>query len=451
MIGGSLCSAHKPTAQSRAIGVSILRNRGEPTFERSGQVSVDHQKKTLVHGRFADFIVDLARYERIHNPTISRMGCRLDSARREGMRMFGRVAAIATLSVLLTATFAAANEMNRLIDRLVTVHLKSAKGFSVRMLVPPGRLYDPLVMRSHDDSVWLNDDGKEEGEHGSRLISVNEHGNLSILVDADKLAPISAGFDIAPDSFGGYGGQVFALSQVAAGDKAGSQNYIIQKIDPRNGYSVSVFCTLPPEKDKDSGIGVDATFSPAGSPFGGKLYATSSFNNTIYAITPDTECRPFITFDAQRFGAPLYMRFAPDGNSLLVAVVRGGIFAPRGSAIIRVMPDGQVSGPPLAESPNLFGSFDYAPSEFGRYAGQLFVTDVGHYEIPVPLAEPLQADGKVYRVTRSGKLDLVASGFINPWDLRFIKQTLWVSDVNGDFIYGHRELPDGFIAEIFPR
>src|SRR5215469_14021694 len=130
------------------------------------------------------------------------------------MRIFGRVAAIATLNVLLGATFAAPDEMNTLINRLVAVHLHPAKGFSVRMLVPPGQLFDPLVMRSHGDAVWLNDDGKQEGEHGSRLISVDARGNISVLVDADKLAPISAGFDIAPDSFGGYGGQVFALSQV---------------------------------------------------------------------------------------------------------------------------------------------------------------------------------------------------------------------------------------------
>jgi hypothetical protein len=364
------------------------------------------------------------------------------------MRTFCRVVVIAMLTVVLAATFTAADEMNRLIQRLVAVHLKPAPGFAVRMLVPPGQLYDPLVMRPHGDAVWLNDDGKEEGEHGSRLISVDAHGDVSVLVDANKLAPISAGFDIAPDSFGGYGGQVFALSQVAAGDKAGLKNYIIQKIDPGNGYSVSVFCTLPSQGGKVSGIGVDATFSPTGSPFGGRLYATSSVNNTIYAITSDGKCLPFMTFDADRFGAPLYLRFAPDGNSLLVAVVRGGIFTPHGSAIIRVTPNGKVDGPPLAESPALFGAFDYAPAGFGPHAGQLFVTDVGHYEIPVPLAEALRPDGKVYRVTPSGKLELVASGFINPWNLRFIKQTLWVSDVNGDFIYGHRELTDGFIAEI---
>jgi len=364
------------------------------------------------------------------------------------VRIVSWVIAIAILSGMLAATVGAADEMHALINRLVAVHLKPAAGFTARMLVPPGQLYDPLVMRIHGDVVWLNDDGKEEDGKGSRLISVDAHGEVSVLVDANKLAPISAGFDIAPDGFGEFGGQVFALSQPEVGDKGGMENYIIQRIDPRNGYAVSIFCTLPAHGGKVSGIGVDASFGPPGSPFGGELYATSSVDDTIYKITPNGKSTPFVTFDADRYGAPLYLRFAPDGKSLLVAVVRGGIFTPRGSAIIRLMPDGKVDGRPLAESPTLFGSFDFAPEGFGPYAGQLFVTDVGHYEIPVPLGQALRADGKIYRVTLTGELELVASGFINPWDLRFFKQTLWVSDVNGDFIYGHRELPDGFIAEI---
>jgi hypothetical protein len=51
-------------------------------------------------------------------------------------------------------------------------------------------------------------------------------------------------------------------------------------------------------------------------------------------------------------------------------------------------------------------------------------------------------------VTPEGKLELVASGLINPWGLRFVGNALWVSDINGDFIYGKRELPDGFIVAI---
>ena len=60
----------------------------------------------------------------------------------------------------------------------------------------------------------------------------------------------------------------------------------------------------------------------------------------------------------------------------------------------------------------------------------------------------LNDDGKVYCVTPEGSLEVVVSGLINPWSLRFVGNRLWVSDINGDFIYGKRELPDGFIVEV---
>ena len=53
-------------------------------------------------------------------------------------------------------------------------------------------------------------------------------------------------------------------------------------------------------------------------------------------------------------------------------------------------------------------------------------------------------------MTPDSQLQLVASGFINPLGLRFVGKSLWVTDVNGDFIGGMRELPDGFIVEIRP-
>ena len=64
------------------------------------------------------------------------------------------------------------------------------------------------------------------------------------------------------------------------------------------------------------------------------------------------------------------------------------------------------------------------------------------------LPPALRADGKVYRFTADGHMELVVSGLINPWGLRFVGNRLLVSDINGDFIYGKRELPDGFIVEV---
>lgn len=350
----------------------------------------------------------------------------------------------------------AAEEIEALLGRLLKVQIAPAAGYATRMLVPPGQLYDPLVMHPVGDGVWLNDDGKEaEGEDGerkgSRLVAVHGDGRVEVLVDADRMLPISAGFDVAPTGFGDYAGQVFALSQPGTGDKAGQGNYVMQRIDPAHGHAVSVFCTLPESGGAAAGIGVDARFGPPASPFAGKLYASTTLNNTLYAITPDGKCSPFVTLDPARHGGPLYLRFAPDGQSLLVAVVRGGIFKARGSAILRVHADGSVDDKPLAEAPTMFGSFDFAPAGFGDFPEQLFVVEVGGYEIPVPMSEPLAADGILHKVGADGRLIEVARGFINPWNVRFVGDRLWVGDINGDFIYGKRELPDGFIVEVTRR
>ena len=90
----------------------------------------------------------------------------------------------------------------------------------------------------------------------------------------------------------------------------------------------------------------------------------------------------------------------------------------------------------------------YAPNDFGPFGGQLFFADIDRFEIPVPMTQRLQADGRVYRLESDGRAVLVASGFINPIGLQFVDDSLWVSDINGDFISGKRELPDGFIVRL---
>jgi hypothetical protein len=316
-------------------------------------------------------------------------------------------------------------------------------------LVPPGELYDPLVMHEMDGAVWLNDDGKINGDKGSRMISVAHDGKVTVLVGANKMKPISAGFDIAPADFGEYGGQIFALSQPKTGSENQVENYLIQRIAPSEDFAVSLFCTLPGlDAERVSGTGVDAAFGPPGSPFAGAMYAVTSSNGTIYTVKSDRSCAPFATFDTERHGSPLYVRFALDGKSLLVSVVRGGLYNARGGAVLRVLPDGTIVDQAVAEGGTMLGGLDIAPQGFGKYAGQLFLVDVGSFEIPVPLGEALRPDGKVVRVDENGEFHDVARGLINPWGLRFVGNRLWVSDINGDYIYGKRELPDGFIVEI---
>ena len=71
-------------------------------------------------------------------------------------------------------------------------------------------------------------------------------------------------------------------------------------------------------------------------------------------------------------------------------------------------------------------------------------------QAPVPMTQALNTDGKVYRVGEDGKPQLVASGFINPAGMLVVEGALWVTDINGDFIAGKRELPDGFIVKLTP-
>ncbi len=111
-------------------------------------------------------------------------------------------------------------------------------------------------------------------------------------------------------------------------------------------------------------------------------------------------------------------------------------------------PDGTLDTP-LVESPELMAptGMAYAPEGFGDYAGQLFVaTSSGGAEIQ--MTQPMAANGHVYRVTPQGEVRVVVSGLFNPMAVHFRGDRLWVSDINGDFIAGRRELPEGFVIEI---
>jgi hypothetical protein len=348
----------------------------------------------------------------------------------------------------VSSAFAEETEAQRLIKKLLAPpRIQIEAGFNVKLLVPPGQLYDPLFMRPQGEAVWLNDDGGEEKDKGSRLLSLDKQGKISVLADVGKLLPV-VGFDLAPEGFGSFGGQIFTLAQAKVKVEGAFANHIIQRVDPRQQYTASVFCPVPTAGTVNNGVsgaGVEARFGPPGSPFANKFYALTAFNNTIYQVTADGQCAPFVTLEASPFG----LTFALDGQSMLVSVARGGLAdMSKGGAIMRISPDGKVDEKPVATAPTALTGMDFAPEGFGAYAGQLFVAEIGTMQFPVPMTQPLAADGKVHRVTPDGKVQLVASGFINPLGLRFVDKSLWVTDVNGDFIGGMRELPDGFLVEI---
>jgi len=64
------------------------------------------------------------------------------------------------------------------------------------------------------------------------------------------------------------------------------------------------------------------------------------------------------------------------------------------------------------------------------------------------MTQVVKHDGRLYRVTPAGELILIAAGFANPTGLAFLGNRLVVSDINGDFHVGQRELPDGFLVAV---
>jgi hypothetical protein len=355
---------------------------------------------------------------------------------------------------LLTADAGArplGHEAQIVIDTLLAVPtIKPEAGFTAKMLIPPGELYDPLFMRPRRDVVWMNDDGRSTDGHGSRLLSITPGGKIAVLMGADKLLLVTS-FDQAPAGFGSYGGQLFSLSQATTAMKGALSNHVIQRIDLA-AHTTEVFCTLPNAGTVGKGIpgfGADARFGPEGSGFANVFYSITILNNMIYQTLPDKTCKPFA--DLSKWGAPDALTFTPDGAAMLVTVTPGEATesgkGPNG-LIMRITPDGKVDPKPLATGLTSPLGLDIAPAGFGTYGGEIFVTDMGDIQAPVPQTQALKRDGKIYRVTKDGELKLVASGFVNPAGLRFIGKHLWVTDINGDFVAGMRELPDGFLVQL---
>ena len=355
-----------------------------------------------------------------------------------------RSCAVASMGVLTLLALSVSpsfgqNELERLLDRLLAApNIQVADGFSARVLVAPGELYDPLFMRDHDGEIWMNDDGGEEGDKGNRIVALNAAGELSTVVALGRLLPVTS-FDIAQTSFGRYRGQIFSLAQAEVTYSGVTINHIIQHVDPET--NAEHFCTLP-MVDADgggvAGIGFEARFGPEGSPFTRKFFAVTMMNNSVYQVTADGGCTSFVRFEAR--GGATGIAFSQDGEHMLVST---------GRAIERVRADGTVDEP-LVRSDALThptGMF-YAPEGFGAYGGQLFVADFGGANIQ--MTQATDADGRVYRVDAAGDVQLVASGFHNPVGLHFVGDALWVTDINGDFIAGRRELPEGFVVELSP-
>lgn len=371
-------------------------------------------------------------------------------------RILSLLGSVMLLAAAGTQSVFARDELKELMARVLAVpKIRAESGFKAAVLVRPGQLYDPVWVATHNGAVWTNDDGGEEGDKGSRIVAISKTGALSDVVGLGRMLPVT-GFGIAPEGFGTLGGQLVSMAQPEIAAPGATKNHVIQRIDIKGKDAAVVVCTLPNAGTVNNGVsgfGADARFGPVGSPFANRFFAATIFNNAIYQLQADGSCTPFVVFDGKPWSEPAGIAFSADGQHMLVSVTKGNSLgaAKTEGAILSVAADGKVDPRPVAEGFSRPMGMVHAPPSFGAYAGQMFVTDAGKMEVPVPMTQALATDGKLYRVSSDGTLHLVASGFINPTGVEFVDNALLVSDINGDFIAGKRELPDGFIVKIQMR
>jgi peptidoglycan hydrolase-like protein with peptidoglycan-binding domain len=344
-------------------------------------------------------------------------------------------------------------------DYLATPKITVESGYNARLLVPPGTFYDPLFpIAGEGDDIWLNDDGgeEEEGEAGGGIYRVDRDGKVAPLVPIGKIPPPTA-IDRAPSSFAPHSGQIFALTQRKKGWAGATENHIVLRMDPQNWEPVR-FAEFPSAGTRNKGVagaGVDMRFGPDGTAFAGRLFGVTLLNHSIYEVTPDGNARAFVTMETARPRQPVALTFAKiKGEDRMIASTANGNFSPRRqvpgfATITQITPDGRVLPEFIAEDLLAPSGLGYAPDGFGKYAGDLFVADLGGImPSPAPRDQPPERCGRVLRIDRSGKSHIFAEGFASPLGLRFIGKRMIVCDVNGDYIGGGIELPDGFVVEI---
>ena len=140
----------------------------------------------------------------------------------------------------------------------------------------------------------------------------------------------------------------------------------------------------------------------------------------------------------------------------MIVSTANGNFSPRRqvpgfATVTQITADGQVLPQYLVENLDTPSGLAFAPAGFGSYGGNLFIADIGGImPIPAPRDKAPPRNGRILRVGTDGKAVPFASGFASPLGLRFIGQRMIVCDINGDYIGGGIELPDGFVVEIIP-
>jgi hypothetical protein len=252
------------------------------------------------------------------------------------------------------------------------------------------------------------------------VYAVTLAGKSTELVGKSKLKH-PAGVAVAPGGFG-IAGQVYVLS--SGNDPGGSCE--VDAIDKSGG--VSTFAKLP-----DAGSGKptecrDLQFGAKGTPYGGKLYAATSGNSTMYAIDAAGKAAVFGSYDKPNAWDLTTIGFATGNDAKAPNMMLVGMRLKTGGAsklgrIGIVGPDGK-----LKDDPYLVGfvrpsGFGTSPPNWGSYGGVFFIADYGK-----PASdEGGVSDGAIYRVYKDVPRPY-ASNLADPTSMIFIGGKMFIAD-----------------------
>src|SRR5262245_35333695 len=73
---------------------------------------------------------------------------------------------------------------------LAIPRIKTARGLTAKVVVPPGIMYDPLsVLVRPNGMLWVNDDGGVVGQRGGYVWGVDRQGKVTKVIDASRMMP----------------------------------------------------------------------------------------------------------------------------------------------------------------------------------------------------------------------------------------------------------------------
>lgn len=350
------------------------------------------------------------------------------------------------------------------------------RGFAAREIIGAGdRFYDIILgWREPDGSIVFNDIGgqkergwnPDEGHGGLFRLRPDDtvedmvpHGNMGTYM------PVTAA--LAPPHFGRWGGHAFLVGQKYPGRSGAKREHLVFKNAPGEDH-VEVFAVVPKTGKTGGGIPgamVSGGFGLPGTPYEGKHFVQSLMNNTIYTVSSDGECEPFLTLEPPLLpypAMPLYVAQVPDywgllAGQLIVQAIPNSSYEVAARAYLDfkyflVRPDGSLDPEPLRDVKFPILNAVKAPPEFGPFAGHVFWTDEGPVNLMhVTMSDsgPLPYGARVFRTDLRGETHLFADhlqgGNVS---LVFDRDRLLVATLRKSYSTGDYHEPDSSIYEI---